>query len=95
MKLFPAAPLFAALTLAGAPAAAQTTTETKVSSGTDVKDGVVTEKRKVVHVTKRKTAAPKKILGVKVGHKTATTKTVRETSASSDGAASTSVKTTH
>lgn len=83
-----------ALALAAVPVAAQTSTSTKVtqSSGTD--NGAPTHTTKVVHTTKRKTHRPKKILGVKVGHKTAVTKTVRETSTGPDGA-STTVKTTH
>lgn len=95
MKLLPA-PLAAALAFAlAAPVAAQTTVKTEVKNDTDVKDGVVTQSHKVTHVTKRKTHRPKKILGVKVGTKTAKSKTVRETTVSSDGGSSTSVKTTH
>lgn len=95
MKLLLAAPLFAALAIPALPATAQTSVKTEVKNDTDVKDGVVTRTHKVTHVAKRKTSRPKKILGVKVGHKTATTKTVRETSTSSDGDMTTSVKTTH
>lgn len=95
MKLaFAAAPILVALAVA-TPVSAQTTVKTEVRNDTDVKDGVVTQKHKVVHTTKRKTHRPKRILGVKVGHKTAVSKTVRETTTSSDGGSSTTVKTTH
>ena len=93
MKLILAAPIAAALALAtGLPAQAQTTHETKVSHDTSMKDGVATEKTKVTHVSKRKTHRPKKVLGVKVGHKTVTHKTVHESSASSNGDSSSSIK---
>lgn len=95
MKLVLAAPLLAALALTAPSVQAQTSTETKVSHDTDVKDGVATQKTKVTTVHKRKTHRPKKVLGVKVGHKTAVTKTVRETSVSTNGDTSTSVKTSH
>lgn len=75
--------------------AAQTTSKVEVKNDTAVKDGVVTQTHKVVRETKRKTHRPKKILGVKVGHKTVKTKTERTTTTSSDGGASTTVKTTH
>lgn len=95
MKLmFAAAPILAAFAFA-TPGTAQTTVKTEVKNDTDVKDGVVTQKRTVVQETKRKTRQPKKILGVKVGHKTAVKKTVRETTTSSNGDASTTVKTTN
>jgi hypothetical protein len=84
----------AALALATG-ALAQSTTSTSVSSDTSVKNGVVTHTHKVVHVHKRKTHHAKRILGVKVGHKTATTKVVKTTSANSNGDVSTTVKTTH
>lgn len=93
MKIIYTAPLLAALALAGAPAQAQTTSSTKVTTGTSMDNGVATSKTKVTHVTTRKTHRPKKILGVKVGHKTVTHKTVRTTSASSNGDTSTTVKT--
>ena len=92
MKMLFAAPLLAVLAV---PAGAQTSASTKVTNDTSVKDGVVTHERKVVHTTKRNTHRPKKILGVKVGTKTAKTKTVRKTTTSSDGDMATSVKTTH
>ena len=89
-----AAPLLLALgAVVALPAGAQVTRESKVKTDTDVKDGVATRTTKVEHVTKRKTHRPKKILGVKVGNKTVTHKTVRETSTSSNGDHSTSVKT--
>ena len=77
----------------GLPAAAQTTAKTEVSHDTSMKDGVATSTTKVEHTTKRKTHRPKKILGVKVGHKTVTHKTVRETSTSTNGDMTTTVKT--
>lgn len=96
MKLRHAVPLLAAVALAApVPALAQTTTKTEVKHDTDVNNGVVTHTRTAVHVTKRKTHRPKKILGVKVGHKTKTTKVVHKTSTSSDGSMTNSVKTTH
>lgn len=84
------------LALAGAvPALAQTSAQTKVDNNTTVKDGVATTKRTVTHTTKRKTHRPKKVLGVKVGHKTVTHKTVRTTSTSTNGDASATVKTSN
>lgn len=96
MLLRSIAPLAAALSLTAAmPAAAQTTTETKASTDTSMKDGVATTKTKVVHVTKRKTHHARKILGVKIGHKTAVAKTTKETTTSADGGTSTTVKSSH
>ena len=90
------APAIAALALsAGRPAAAQTTTQTRVTHGTSMRGGVVTHRTRVVHVTKHKTRRAKRILGVKVGHKTVKTTTVRETTTSSNGATRTVVKRTH
>ena len=77
------------------PATAQTTTETKVTRDSDMKDGVATDKMKVVSVQKHKTRHAKRILGVKVGHKTAVHKTEKTTSQSSNGDMSTKVKTTN
>ena len=92
MKLHHAAAALAAVALAaGAPA--QTTNQTKVTHDTDMKNGVATTTTKVTHTQKRKTRQPKKILGVKVGHKTAVHKTVRETKTSTNGDTSTTVKT--
>ncbi len=86
----------AALALScGSPALAQTVQQTKVDHDTSVKNGVATTKTKITHTTKRKTHRPKKVLGVKVGHKTVTRKTVRETSVSTNGDRSTTVKTSH
>lgn len=79
--------------LAGAPAVAQTTHETKVDHDTSVKNGVATTKTKVTETTKRKTRQPKKVLGVKVGHKTVKHQTVRETAVSSNGDRKATVKT--
>lgn len=83
-----------ALTCA-APALAQTTHETKVDHDTKVHDGVATTTTKVTETSKHKTQRPKKVLGVKVGHKTVTRKTVRETAVSSDGGRKTTVKTSN
>lgn len=89
-----AAPLLVALgSVVALPAGAQTTHQSTVKTDTDVKNGVATRTTKVEHVTKRKTNRPKKILGVKVGKKTVTHKTVRETSVSSNGDHSSTVKT--
>lgn len=81
----------AGLLFAGA-ATAQTTSKTEVKHDTSMSGGVATSTTKVEHVTKRKTHRPKKILGVKVGHKTVTHKTVRESSVSSNGDTSTTVE---
>ena len=80
---------------AAVPALAQTSVKTKVSTDVDHHDGVATRTTKVVHVRKHKTHRAKRILGVKVGHKTVVRKTVKETSVSSNGEKSTTVKTTH
>ncbi|WP_242096763.1 MULTISPECIES: hypothetical protein [unclassified Sphingomonas] len=97
MTLFrTAAPILAALAMTAAmPATAQTTNEVKVSHDTGMHDGMRTHTTKVVHVRKHKTRRAKRILGVKVGHKTRTTKVVRETTRSANGDVSTSVKTSH
>ena len=79
--------------ICGTPAAAQTTHETKVDHDTKMHDGVATTTTKVTETSKHKTHHPKKVLGVKVGNKTVTRKTVRETSVSSDGDRKTTVKT--
>ena len=95
MKLYqPILSAVVILAIAGVgPSSAQTMTKTKVSTDRDVKDGVATDKVKVVNVQKRKTHRPKRILGVKVGHKTAKAKTVKVDARSSNGDASTTVKT--
>lgn len=81
--------------LCGAPAlAATTTTTTTVTHGTSVRNGVVAHRTKVVHVRKR-TTRPRRVLGVKVGHHTRTTKTVRTTTHRSNGSTRTTVRTTH
>jgi hypothetical protein len=90
-----AAAIAAAVMIVGTPVIAQTVRETKVDHDTKVHDGVATTTTKVTETSKRKTAEPKKVLGVKVGHKTVTKKTVRETSVSSDGDHKTTVKTSH
>lgn len=79
--------------LFGAPSTAQTTHETKVDHDTRVKNGVATTTTKITETTKRKTRQPKKVLGVKVGHKTVKRQTIRETEVSSDGDRKTTVKT--
>ncbi|MEH3106069.1 MAG: hypothetical protein PGN09_01910 [Sphingomonas fennica] len=91
-----AAPALLAAGLIALPATAQTTTETKVSNDTNVgNDGVVTNTRKVTNVRKQKTGEPKKVLGVKVGEKTATQKTVHETTTDTAGNSKTKVTTSH
>ncbi len=76
----------------GTPALAQTTTETKVDHDTSTKDGVATSKTTVTRTSKHETNRPKKILGVKVGHKKVVHKTVKKTSVSSNGDSTTTVK---
>lgn len=94
MNIRNVAAVAAALTiLCGTPAVAQTTHETKVDHDTSMKNGVATSKTKVTQTTKRKTHRSKKILGVKVGHKTVKHQTVRETAVSSNGDRKTTVKT--
>ena len=94
MKIVHVASIAAAMALTAAlPATAQTTHKTEVSHDTSMSGGVATRTTKVVHVSKHKTRRAKRILGVKVGHKTVTHKTVRETKASSNGDVSTTVKT--
>ncbi|QJU59335.1 hypothetical protein HL653_17620 [Sphingomonas sp. AP4-R1] len=82
----------AALLTAG-PALAQTTHQTKVDTDTSVSNGVATTTTTQTHTTKRTTRQPKKVLGVKVGHKTAVHQTVKKTSVSTNGDSSTTVKT--
>ena len=77
MKLQYLASIAALALMTGAAATAQTTTETKVSTDTTVKNGVPVKKTKVVHIRKHRSRRPRKILGVKVGHKTVTHKTVQ------------------
>ena len=77
----------------GGSAIAQTTTETKVSTEMGTKDGMPTKTTKVEHIRKHKTHRAKKILGVKVGHKTRVSKTVKETTTAADGSKSTTTKT--
>jgi hypothetical protein len=89
------ASIIAITIVSGAPLLAQTVRQTKVDTDTSMTDGVATTKRTVTHTTKHKTRQPKKILGVQVGHKTAVKKTVRETSVSSNGDSSSTVKTTN
>ena len=93
MKLAFATLPFAAIALmTGVGADAQTTNQTKVTHDTSVHDGVATRTTKTVQIHKRKTHRARRILGVKVGHKTVTRKTVRETKHSSNGDVSTTVK---
>jgi hypothetical protein len=80
---------------ASAPAFAQTTQQTKVEHNTSTANGVATETTKTTHLTKRSTHHPKKVLGVKVGEKTAVHKTVKETSVSSNGDTNMTVKTSN
>lgn len=94
MKIQHATAIAAAFTMIyGTPALAQTTHQTKVDHDTKVHDGVATTTTKVTETSKRKTRQPKKVLGVKVGHKTVTHKVVHESSVSSDGDRSATVKT--
>ena len=73
--------------------AAQTTTETKTSTETGTNDaGVPTKTTTVKHVTKHKTRQPKKILGVKVGHKTRKHEVVKKTTVDANGNKSTETK---
>jgi len=77
------------------PASAQVTHETKVSTDVSSHDGVTTRTTKVKHIKKVKTRHPKRILGVKVGHKTRKTETVRTTTTSTNGDYKQSVTTSH
>lgn len=90
-----AAAIAAFAMLSSASAFAQTTRETKVDHDTSVHGGVATTTTKVTETSKHKTRQPKKILGVKVGHKTKTTKVVRESAVSSNGDRKAVVKTSH
>ncbi|WP_206238971.1 hypothetical protein [Novosphingobium terrae] len=83
------------VTLVAVPASAQVSNETKVSHDTTMQNGVATRTTKVEHVRKVKTRHPKKILGVKVGHKTRTTKTIQTRSVSSNGDHSSSTEIKH
>ena len=91
-----AAALIASVALSsGMPLMAQTVVQTKVHTGTEMKDGVATTKTTVTHTRKRKTHHPRKILGLKVGTKTDVDKTVKTTTDSSNGDSSTTVTTSH
>jgi hypothetical protein len=88
--------LLAAIALgASTPILAQVSTATKVTTSNSMDNGVATQTTKVVHVKKYKTHHAKRILGVKVGHKTKTIKTVHKTTVSSNGDSSSSVETNH
>jgi hypothetical protein len=87
--------LAAAALISGGPLLAQTVRQTKVATDTSVSNGVATTTTTETHSTKRKTSQPKKVLGVKVGHKTAVHETVKKTKVSSNGDASTTVKTSN
>jgi hypothetical protein len=90
------AALFAATALvASMPISAQVSHETRVTTSNNMDDGVPSQTTKVVHVKKYKTHHPKRILGVKVGHKTRTVKRVRKTTVDANGNTSTSVETRH
>lgn len=78
-----------------APSLGQTTRQTKVEHNTSTSNGVATETTKTTQLTKHSTHRPKKVLGVKVGEKTAVHKTVKETSVSSNGDSNTVVKTSN
>jgi hypothetical protein len=91
-----AAFLLATITLSlGMPALAQVSTSTKVSTSNSMDNGVASQTTKVEHVKKIKTHHAKRILGVKVGHKTKTIKTVRKTTVNSNGDSTSSVQTNH
>lgn len=95
MKLtrdIPAIFAVAALVLTG-PLLAQASHQTKVSTDTSVSNGVATTTTTETNTTKHKTSQPKKVLGVKVGHKTAVHETVKKTSVSTNGDSSTTMKT--
>jgi hypothetical protein len=77
------------------PVSAQVSTATKVSTSNSMDNGVATQTTKVEHTKKYKTHHPKKVLGIKVGNKTKTVKTVQKTSVDSNGNSSSSVETTH
>ena len=77
------------------PISAQVSHETRVSTSNGMDDGVATQTTKVVHVNKFKTHHAKRILGVKVGHKTRTIKKVRTTTVDSNGNNNTSVEISH
>ena len=90
--------MLAAMALAAGlamPASAQVSRETKVTHDVSTQDGVTTKTTRVKHIKKVKTRHPKRILGVKVGHKTRKVETVKTTSTSSNGDYKQSVKTTH
>ena len=96
MKLaFATLPFVAIALMTGTGAMAQSTTQTKVTHDTSMHDGVATHTTKVVKIHKRKTHRAKRILGVKIGHKTVTRKTVRETTHSTNGNTTTTVKHSH
>ena len=77
------------------PASAQVSHETKVTHDVSTQDGVTTNTTRVAHIKKVKTHRAKRILGVKVGHKTRTTKVVKTTSSSSNGDYKQSTTTSH
>ncbi|WP_287978940.1 hypothetical protein [Sphingomonas sp.] len=93
MKKWHTAVIAAAAMLCGTPLLAQTSQETKVDHDTSVRNGVATTKTKVTQTTKHKTHRPKRVLGVKVGHKTVKHRIVRETDVSSNGDSKSTVKT--
>jgi len=77
------------------PISAQVSQNTSVSTSNGMKDGVATQTTRVLHVNKFKTHHAKRILGVKVGHKTRTIKQLRTTTVDSNGNANTSEKISH
>jgi hypothetical protein len=90
------AALLAAMALgASMPVVAQVSDRTKVTTHNRTEDGVDTQTTRVIHEKKFKTHHAKRILGVKVGHKTEKIKSVRTTKVDSNGDSSTSVRTNH
>lgn len=94
MKLHNSATLaVAALAIGiGAPAVAQTTTKSSVTTSNSVQAGVPATTVKAKVVQKTKTRRAKRVLGVKVGHKSRVHKTVRNTTVTATGDTSTQVK---
>ena len=72
------------------PISAQVSHDTSVSTSSGMDHGVATQTTRVVNVNKFKTHHAKRILGVKVSHKTRTIKQVRTTTVDSNGNANTS-----
>lgn len=76
----------------GTAAIAQTTTKSSVTTSNTVKAGVPATTVKAITVHKTKTRRAKRVLGVKVGHKSRVHKVVRKTTTTATGETSTQVK---